>query len=365
MTRIALEALTKRYGAVTAVDELTLAMADRRITALLGPSGCGKSTTLKLIAGLIRPTAGRVTFDGRDVAGVPAERRGAVMVFQHHLLFPYLDVGDNVGFGLRMRGVPRGEIRRRVLAMLDRVGLPDVTDRRPHELSGGQQQRVALARALVVEPEVLLLDEPLANLDTHLRDGMRELILDVQRELAVTTVVVTHDQEEAVVLADEVAVLLDGRLAQRGVPRDLYERPASEQVARFLGAGNLVAARRDGAEVATPLGRLHAPHGTALDDGPVCVVVRPEAIVVGDTGGPNVVRGRVRDARYLGTRGRVSVAVGEGTLTVVTPPEALRLLVPGSEVPLTLPPEALWSVPADAAAGSPAAAPRDVAVGHG
>ncbi len=345
MTAITLTSLTKRYGTITAVDDVDLTLPDGEITALLGPSGCGKTTTLKLIGGLLTPTAGTVAFDGIDQRDVRAEHRGAVMVFQDHLLFPYLSVGDNVAFGLRMRGVGARQRRRQAEEMLARVGLPDTADRHPDELSGGQRQRVALARALVVEPRVLLLDEPLASLDPHLRDGMRELILDIQREEQVTTVVVTHDQEEAAVLADRVAIMFDGRIAQVGTARELHDRPADAEVARFLGSPNLLPGVRSGRIVETAAGALEVPHGTA-QDGPVLVTIRPEAIVVAPASGPNILAGRVRDARDLGARVQVTVAVGDTQLTLVTRPDALRALLPGSDVRIRLPADALWAMPA-------------------
>jgi len=351
MTAVTLTSLTRRYGAVTALDDVDLELPSGRVTALLGPSGCGKTTTLKVIGGLLPPSSGTVRFDGVDQADVRAERRGAVMVFQDHLLFPYLSVADNVGFGLRMRGVAGR--RRRALAeeMLDRVGLPGTADRSPQELSGGQRQRVALARALVVEPRVLLLDEPLASLDPHLRDGMRELILDVQRDLEVTTVVVTHDQEEAAVLADRIAVMFDGRVAQVGTARELHDRPSDETVARFLGSPNLVPGVRSGGHVATAAGDLEVPHGVTRD-GPVLLTIRPEAIVVAPSSGPNILAGRVRDARDLGARVQITVEVEGVTLTLVTRPDALRALLPGADVHLRLPAEALWAMPAADGPGS-------------
>ena len=345
MTAITLTSLTKRYGTITAVDDVDLTLPDGEITALLGPSGCGKTTTLKLVGGLLTPTAGTVAFDGIDQRDVRAEHRGAVMVFQDHLLFPYLSVGDNVAFGLRMRGVGARQRRRQAEEMLARVGLPDTADRHPDELSGGQRQRVALARALVVEPRVLLLDEPLASLDPHLRDGMRELILDIQREEQVTTVVVTHDQEEAAVLADRVAIMFDGRIAQVGTTRELHDRPADAEVARFLGSPNLLPGVRGGRIVDTAAGDLEVPHGTA-QDGPVLVTIRPEAIVVAPASGPNILAGRVRDARDLGARVQVTVAAGDTHLTLVTRPDALRALLPGSDVRIRLPADALWAMPA-------------------
>ena len=214
MTQVSIQKLTKIYpGADTpALDQLSLEIPTGELTALLGPSGCGKTTTMKMIAGLLEPTSGDVTFDGRSVLRDKPEDRGVVMVFQNYLLFPYMSVADNVGFGLKMRKIDPAEIKRRVGEMLDLVKLPDLGDRKPSALSGGQQQRVALARALIVQPDVLLLDEPLSNLDAHLRFEMRDLIRSLQQEMGITTIFVTHDQEEAVVLADRVALILDGQM---------------------------------------------------------------------------------------------------------------------------------------------------------
>jgi ABC-type Fe3+/spermidine/putrescine transport system ATPase subunit len=358
MIDIRLEKLTRHYGSVTALDGLTLDIGGGTVTALLGPSGCGKTTALKLMAGLLDPTSGRVLFDGRDVTAVPAERRGAVMVFQDHRLFPYLSAGDNVAFGLRMRGVPRQQRRREAEAALERVGLDDLADRRPAELSGGQQQRVALARALVLQPEVLLLDEPLANLDAHLREGMRELILDVQRERDLTTVVVTHDQEEAVVLAEEIALLFDGRLHQHGAPRTFFEHPATERTARFFGAANLVAGRRHDDRVHSALGTLRVPDGAPGGD-EVWLTIRPERLVVGGASAADGqhVQGRVVSSAFLGTRTRATVEVAGVRLTVDVADDALADVGPGTLLTLGLPAEALWTVPRDRMAGctSPAA----------
>jgi putative spermidine/putrescine transport system ATP-binding protein len=355
---IRLEGLTRSYGSAVALDGLTLDIGGGTVTALLGPSGCGKTTALKLMAGLLVPSEGRVLFDGRDVTDVPAERRGAVMVFQDHRLFPYLSAGDNVAFGLRMRGVPRRQRRRDAEAVLERVGLDGLASRRPFELSGGQQQRVALARALILQPEVLLLDEPLANLDAHLREGMRELILDVQRERGLTTVVVTHDQEEAVVLSEDIALLFDGRLHQHGAPRTFFEHPATERTARFFGAANLVAGRRHGDHIHTPLGCFRVLDGAS--GGPdVWLMIRPERLVVGDahaTDGQRV-HGRVVSSAFLGTRTRAIVEVAGVRLTVDVAGDALADVGPGSLLALGLPAEALWTVPRDATTGptSPAA----------
>ena len=234
MTTVTLQNLTRRFDDVTAVNNLNLEVESGELVAFLGPSGCGKTTTLRMITGLLLPTSGDVLFDGKSVLTIPTERRGAVMVFQKHLLFPTMNVGQNVGFGLRMQKVDSKEIDRRVSEMLELVHLPGFEKRRPHELSGGQQQRIALARALIVRPNVLLLDEPLANLDANLRLEMRELIRNIQREIGITSVFVTHDQEEAVMLADRIALMFEGVLQQYDAPQAFYERPSSAQVAHFF-----------------------------------------------------------------------------------------------------------------------------------
>ena len=241
MTDVSLQSLSRRFGDNVAVRDLSLDIESGELVAFLGPSGCGKTTTLRMITGLLRPTSGDVQFDGESVVEIPTERRGAVMVFQKHLLFPTMDVAQNVGFGLKMAGVDKSEISSRVSEMLRLVELPGLEERKAHELSGGQQQRVALARALVVRPKVLLLDEPLANLDANLLITMRQLIRSIQSELGITAIFVTHDQEEAVMLADRVALMLDGVLQQVGSPDVFYRSPRTTEVARFFRNGNFLA----------------------------------------------------------------------------------------------------------------------------
>ncbi|MBA2495643.1 MAG: ABC transporter ATP-binding protein, partial [Acidimicrobiia bacterium] len=241
-TAVTLRGLRKAYQrGVPAVDGVDLEVAPGSLVALVGPSGCGKTTTLKMVAGLLDPDAGDVRFDDRSVVRLPVEKRPVAMVFQKPLLFPHMSVGQNVGFGLRVRRAGKTTITARVAEMLELVRLPGLAERKVGQLSGGQEQRVALARALVTDPEVLLLDEPLSQLDAALRVEMRDLVAGVQRELGVTTLFVTHDQDEAVVLADRVALLLDGRVVQHAEPRAFYERPASMAVARFFGVRNAVA----------------------------------------------------------------------------------------------------------------------------
>lgn len=234
-TRVKIEGVSARYGANEVLRELSLEIEAGELVTLLGPSGCGKTTLLKILAGLLEPSTGEILFNDLKIDGVPAERRGAVMVFQKPLLFPYLSVAENVAFGLKMRGAPAAEIRDRVGEALRWVQLEGYEKRRPSEISGGQEQRVSLARALVTEPRVLLLDEPFSALDENLRAEMRSLVRELQQRLRITTVFVTHDQLEASVLADRIAVLLAGKLEQVGRPRDFYSAPATVAVARFFG----------------------------------------------------------------------------------------------------------------------------------
>ena len=344
MTRLSLKSLTKVYpgSTIKAVDDLNLEIESGGLHALLGPSGCGKTTTMKMIAGLLKPTGGDILFDGDSVSAVPAEKRGAVMVFQNYLLFPYMSVGDNVGFGLKMRGVDKATINKRVSEMLELVKLPGVEERRPSQLSGGQQQRVALARALIVEPRLLLLDEPLSNLDAHLRDEMRELIRGIQRDLKITTVFVTHDQEEAVVLADQIALMFEGVLQQNASPDKFYEQPASERVARFFGGLNFLPGTVSDGRFESAIGSFQATQGV-VSQGKATLSIRPEAINMGvPEDAPNTVIGTIRSHVYVGTHTRYKVAVGEHEFQVVTEPQAIRQFNDGDAVSVQLTPEQVW-----------------------
>jgi ABC-type Fe3+/spermidine/putrescine transport system ATPase subunit len=356
MTTLALLGLTKRYGTTVAVEDLSLEVGSGELLALLGPSGCGKTTTMRLIAGLLDPTAGDIRFNGRSMLATSPERRGAVMVFQKHLLFPHMSVGENVAFGLKMRGVDKTSAAAKARAMLDLVQLEGMERRRPHELSGGQQQRVALARALVVEPQVLLLDEPLANLDANLRLEMRKLIRSVQQQTGITTLFVTHDQEEAVMLADRVALLMGGRLQQVGTPRDLYARPSSVRVARFFRNENFLAASKLGCRLQTSVGELVIPTESPLPDGAVVVTVRPEHIVPcsgshDEEGhaGQNCLAATVVSSVYMGAATQVQLALGEDaagpTWWAAFGPEAACAV--GQKLRVHLPPAHLWLLPGD------------------
>jgi ABC-type Fe3+/spermidine/putrescine transport system ATPase subunit len=341
MTEVRILNLSKRYGSITAVDDISLHIKSGELVGFLGPSGCGKTTTLKMVAGLISPTSGDITFGGESVLDVPPERRGAVMVFQNHLLFPFMSIADNVAFGLRMRKVPESVARAKVSEMLDMVKLPDTGARMPSELSGGQQQRIALARALITKPRVLLLDEPLSSLDAHLRIEMRNLIRQLQQELKITTIFVTHDQQEAVILADRTALIFDGVLQQYGPPRDFYDRPASARVARFFGGENFVEGIKKGSQLISPIGLLQLGASDAAD-GLVTATIRPDAIEV-DGRGPNRIPARVLTVLYVGTHTRMSVDVLGTPLVLTTGPHCHYRV--GDEIIIDLPPERLVLVP--------------------
>jgi ABC-type Fe3+/spermidine/putrescine transport system ATPase subunit len=343
MTTLTLTGLRKTYPGAgqAALHGLELTVASGSLTALLGPSGCGKTTTMKLIAGLLAPDAGEVALDGQAITTLPPERRGVAMVFQNPLLFPHLSIGENVAFGLRMQGQPPARIAEAVAAMLAKVRLDGLADRRPTALSGGQQQRAALARALVLQPKVLLLDEPLSNLDPGLRDEMRTLIRTLQQDTGITTLVVTHDQAEAVALADRIALLLDGRLAQHGPPEDFYRRPASLAVARFFGGVNFLPGRSEGGLFHSPLGPLTLPAGAP--PGNRVLTFRPEALRLGS--GPNSRSAQVEAITFLGTQTRVVLAVSGVLLQALVAPDQAAALTPGSQVTVSLPTEALWLLP--------------------
>ncbi len=350
MTTLSLHGLRKTYPGAgqAAVHGIDLTVESGSLTALLGPSGCGKTTTMKLIAGLLTPDAGEVRLDSAPITTLPPERRGVTMVFQNPLLFPHLTITQNIGFGLRMRGLSPDRIEDSVAAMLARVRLDGLGDRRPAALSGGQQQRVALARALVLQPKVLLLDEPLSNLDPSLRDEMRQLIRGLQQETGITTLVVTHDQAEAVALADRIALMLDGRLAQHGPPQDLYRRPASIAVARFFGGVNFLAGKSQRGIFHSPLGPLTLP--TGAPEGERILTLRPEALHLGP--GPNPRTAQVKAVTFLGTQNRIDLTVDGLLLQALTTPDLAAGMAPGTSLTVSLPPEALWLLPPDGTRGT-------------
>jgi spermidine/putrescine ABC transporter ATP-binding subunit len=317
--QISVHDITKRFGKNEVVGRSSFAIGEGELFTLLGPSGCGKTTLLRLIAGFYTPDEGEIRFDGERVNEVPPHERGIGMVFQNYALWPHMTVFENVAYGLKLREVGRSEIERRVDGVLDKVRLAGLGARYPGQLSGGQQQRVALARALVLNPKILLLDEPLSNLDAKVRIQVRAEIRKLQKELGITTVYVTHDQEEALTLSDRIVVFNQGRVFQVGTPRELYERPKNRFVADFIGINNLLEGTVRAAEsgflaVDTALGALRALPNAELRAGDKCVIcVRPENIAVGGAGAErNVARGKIAFAAYLGNTLRYDVDLGQG-----------------------------------------------------
>ena len=316
---IAFERVSKLYGQVAAVADVSFSIAPGTLVTLLGPSGCGKTTTLRMIAGLELPTDGTIRIGGGDVTRVPASERDVSMVFQSYALFPHMTVLENVGYGLVVAGLPKAQVLERTRAALTTVGLTGFDARLPSELSGGQQQRVAVARALVLEPGVLLFDEPLSNLDARLRRQMREEIRDLQQRLSLTVVYVTHDQAEAMAVSDRIIVMNKGGIAQQGTPRDLYEQPKDVFVAGFMGEANRVRGtlrRLDAATGELSLGplQLTLPH-RGLAAGEVDVAIRPEAISIAVDGAG--LAGTVRKAAYLGGLMEYTIDTELGALFVI------------------------------------------------
>jgi ABC-type Fe3+/spermidine/putrescine transport system ATPase subunit len=348
MASIQLEGVTKRFGRVVAVQGLTLHVREGELLTLLGPSGCGKTTTLRLVAGFVTPEEGRICFGTRDVTHLPPEHRNVGIVFQNYALFPHMTVAQNVAFGLEVRGIATSQVRSRVSEILERVQLRGLEDRYPHQLSGGQQQRVALARALVINPQVLLLDEPLANLDAKLREEMRFYIRHLQREFGITTIYVTHDQAEAMVLADRIALLRDGVLQQVAPPEEIYRRPQSRWVADFVGLCNFLPGRVLGREdgllvVDTPAGVVRC--SGAVEANRVLVCVRPESLRP-HLGGGNRIVGVVRERTFLGNLVDLRVACPAGLMLRVqlSPSEDAP---PGEPLQLEFRPEDAWAVAED------------------
>ena len=326
MSELRLAGLEKRYGAIVAVAGIDLEVREGEFMTLLGPSGCGKTTTLGLIAGFFPPSAGEIYLKGQPVAGLPPFKRDIGVVFQDYALFPHMTAGENVAFGLRMRNIQTGEIDQRVREALDLVQLSGLAERRPLELSGGERQRVALARALVIRPAVLLLDEPLSNLDLKLREEMRVEIAGLQRRLGITTVFVTHDQGEALVMSDRIAVMNAGRIEQIGSPADIYERPATRFVAEFIGRMNF------------------------FSEGKRLIAIRPErAKLVKEKPSDGFARqGKVKRVLYLGATREYHLTLDSGERALVEAPNdgnAPRL-VAGDAVWFTAPRESCFEMPA-------------------
>jgi len=348
---VRLEKVVKRFDGTVAVDGISLEIPRGSFFALLGPSGCGKTTTLRMIGGFEEPTEGRIFLGGQDVVGLPPYKRDVNTVFQSYALFPHMSIEGNVGFGLERKGVAKGERAGRVQETLELVGLSGFAKRKPKQLSGGQQQRVALGRALVNHPRVLLLDEPLGALDLKLRKHMQLELKGIQNEVGITFVHVTHDQEEAMTMADAIAVMNQGRIEQLGPPQELYERPATAFVASFLGISNLLS------------GTVEGPDAVRLDSGelvrvqvngragPVAAGVRPEKITLGEAGGENRLSGRISESAYLGVATQVVVRTPAGTVQVFAQNIGAggHVATRGAEVTLSWSPEATFVVDRDEA----------------
>jgi spermidine/putrescine transport system ATP-binding protein len=351
LAEIRLVDLEKRFREVIAVDRINLRIEAGEFFSLLGPSGCGKTTTLRMIGGFEAPTGGSIELRGRDVTNDPPDRRPVNMVFQNYALFPHLNVGDNIAFGLRRKNIDKAQIRQRVHEALELVHLTGYEKRRPNQLSGGQQQRVALARALVNRPNVLLLDEPLGALDLKLRKALQIELKRVQAEVGITFVYVTHDQEEALTMSDRIAVMSHGKVEQLGTPEELYERPRTRFVADFIGTTNLLTGAVEAAD---------ATAGTALvrlTGGDTCVVagtdmaigrtvelsVRPESILIKASNGaapagPDPIRGSVEQVAYLGGNVQYQVRTNGGLAITALAPKTVQRLQVGSDVDLVWPP---------------------------
>ena len=346
---VRLENVVKRFDEAVAVDGISVEIPRGAFFALLGPSGCGKTTTLRMIGGFEEPTEGHIYLGDQDVVGLPPYKRDVNTVFQSYALFPHMTIEDNIGFGLERKGVAKGELKGRVAEMIELVGLAGFAKRKPRQLSGGQQQRVALGRALVNHPRVLLLDEPLGALDLKLRKQMQLELKRIQHEVGITFVHVTHDQEEAMTMADTIAVMNQGRVEQLGRPEELYERPATAFVAGFLGASNLLPGTIEDA------GTIRLVDGTVVraqvngPAGPVAAGVRPEKITIGAGGGANELPGTVAETAYIGVATQVVVRTAAGTVHVFSQniDAGGRVPAPGTTVVLSWAPESTFVVDQD------------------
>lgn len=355
MTELEIVSLVKRFGDFAAVNGVSLKVEPGNLVALLGPSGCGKTTTLRMVAGLEQPTEGDIRFDGESIVQMPPHRRNIGMVFQRYVLFPHMSVEGNVGFGLRMRGVPRAEVRRRVAEVLEIVQLTGFEKRFPSQLSGGQQQRVAIARTVVTDPVIMLMDEPLSNLDAKLREEMRTFITSLQRRLGITTLFVTHDQVEAIELADRIGVMFAGEIVQFGAPAEIFNKPRSPRIADFMGATNLLQGELGAASTGSTLFRTGAgefqafqsspgPHGARWQ-----ATIRPEHLEIAEattdpqTLHPNRFRAHITEAIYYG--GLVSYKVATNGTVLTVRDRSTRQFPQGEEIIVHFDPSHLWILP--------------------
>jgi putative spermidine/putrescine transport system ATP-binding protein len=353
---VRMEGLTRRYGPVVALDGLDLTVQAGELVTLLGPSGCGKTTTLRLLAGLEDADGGQITVGGSDVTRLPASKRDMGMVFQAYSLFPHMTARQNVAFGLRLRRIGSAQRDKKALEMLELVGLAEQAGRYPHQLSGGQQQRVALARALAIEPQVLLLDEPLSALDAKVRGQLRDQIRRIQLDVGITTLFVTHDQEEALAISDRVGVMQGGRIEQLAPPTEVYSRPATSFVAEFVGLTNRLAGTVSGSTV-TVRGRDLPLVDISTAPGPAIALVRPEAVTLASdsSGDSGPLTGTVIASTFLGATSRVTVDLGDTTIMAQLSTADAVELPAGSRVSLTIRPDPVL-VSADAAPAAEAEA---------
>jgi spermidine/putrescine ABC transporter ATP-binding subunit len=343
MVKVSLENVSKYFGEVTAANKVNLTINDGEFFTFLGPSGCGKTTTMRMIAGLEFPSDGKILYDEKDVTQLPSFKRNTGMVFQNYALWPHMKVRENVAYGLEVRKTPKDEVDRRVQEVIDLVGLNGMGDRFPNQLSGGQQQRVALARVLVIEPDILLLDEPLSNLDAKLRVEMREEIKDIQRKLGITTIYVTHDQEEAMAVSDRIAIQNHGKIMQVGTPKEIYDKPENLFIATFIGKGALIEGVVDelGEYAKVTIGESYLEGvntgDTELEDAQhVACVIRPESFFLEPPAEPhNVLEGVIEWCAFVGPLVEVKVKIGETSLMIDAPTnreynarETLRVYVP-------------------------------------
>lgn len=319
MSKVDIKNVSKSYGTFAAVREIDIALQSGEFLTFLGPSGCGKTTTLQMVGGFVTPTGGTITIGGKDVTKLPPHRRNVGMVFQNYALFPHMTIAHNVAFGLKMRGMPVRDRTERVRQALEMIRLESFGERFPHQISGGQQQRVALARALVIRPDVLLLDEPFGALDKQLRDHMRVELRDLQRKLRISTIFVTHDQDEALSMSDRIVVMSNGRIEQIGTPVEIYEKPRTRFVAEFMGHANIIPVEGyDASRRAVRAGGMTLAVAAVPSQG-MAVVIRPESLTLAGARGPDV-QGRIVSETYLGASIHYNVELTDGgKLSVLYP----------------------------------------------
>jgi len=349
MSNLKIIKLVKKFQGMDrpAVNNVNLEINSGELVAFLGPSGCGKTTILKMITGLFQPDSGDIVLDNQTLLTTSTEKRGVVMVFQNYLLFPYMNVNENVGFALKMKGTEQKIIDTKVREMLDLVKLHDIGLRKPKQLSGGQQQRVALARALIASPRLLLLDEPLSNLDAHLRDEMRELIVTIQKKLNVTTIFVTHDQEEAVLLADKIALIFDGELQNFTSPKNYYENPKNVKAAKFFGGVNFIKTHKNNNELRSELGNLvyDGDNVEELENENI-ITIRPENILIStnDEFDHNSYKGSIKSVIFSGTHTRYKISIDNIELECSLQSVGLNNIKENDEIYVHLPKNKIWGM---------------------